>query len=146
VVNLFALGLALTVMEILVSFPGGKKVDATFGGHVVNTDQALSHGGGGTAPEPFELFLASLATCAGIFVLGFCQTRNIATEGIQIVQHHRFDEASHRLERVELELVLPASFPDKYRVAVARAAEGCKVKKTLTSPPEVGVVIRTLAT
>jgi ribosomal protein S12 methylthiotransferase accessory factor len=128
-------------MDIEVTFPGGKKVDASFGGHVVKTDQALSHGGGGTAPEPFELFLASLATCAGIYVLGFCQAREISTEGIKLVQHHRFDDASHRLERVELEIVLPASFPEKYRSSVARAAEGCKVKKALTSPPEVVVVV-----
>lgn len=128
-------------MEIEVTFPGGKKVDASFGAHVVKTDQAVSHGGNGTAPEPFELFLASLATCAGIFVLGFCQTRDIATEGIKLVQHHRFDEASRRLEHIQLELVLPASFPDKYRAAVARAAEGCKVKKTLFSPPVVEVVV-----
>jgi ribosomal protein S12 methylthiotransferase accessory factor len=127
-------------MDIEVTFPGGKKVDASFGGHVIKTDQAVSHGGGGTAPEPFELFLASLATCAGIYVLGFCQAREISTEGIKLVQHHRFDEASHRLEQVELEIVLPANFPEKYRSSVARAAEGCKVKRTLASPPEVAVV------
>ena len=128
-------------MDIEVTFPGGKRVDASFGGHVVKTDQAVAHGGGGTGPEPFELFLASLATCAGIYVLGFCQAREISTEGIKLVQHHRFDEPSHRLEGVELEIVLPASFPEKYRSSVARAAEGCKVKKALTSPPEVAVVV-----
>jgi ribosomal protein S12 methylthiotransferase accessory factor len=132
-------------MDIEVTFPGGKKVDATFGDHVVKTDQAVSHGGGGTAPEPFELFLASLATCAGIYVLGFCQAREISTEGIRLVQRHRFDEASHRLEQVELEVVLPATFPAKYRSAVVRAAEGCKVKKTLTSPPEVVAVVNVQA-
>jgi ribosomal protein S12 methylthiotransferase accessory factor len=128
-------------MDIEVTFPGGKKVDASFGGHVVKTDQAVAHGGAGTAPEPFELFLASLATCAGIYVLGFCQARELPTAGIKLVQRHRFDEASHRLERVELQIILPASFPEKYRSSVARAAEGCKVKKTRTSPPEVAALV-----
>lgn len=137
----FCSPLALTTMDIEVTFPGGKQVEARFGAHVVKTDQAVAHGGGGTAPEPFEVFLASLATCAGIYVLGFCQAREISTAGVQLVQHHHFDEASHRLERVELEIVLPADFPEKYRSSVARAAEGCKVKKTLTSPPEVTVVV-----
>jgi len=129
-------------MDIEVTFPGGKRVDASFGGHVVKTDQAVAHGGAGVAPEPFELFLASLATCAGIYVLGFCQAREIRTEGVKLIQHHHFDEASHRLERVELEIVLPESFPEKYRGAVARAAEGCKVKKTLSAPPEVSVAVK----
>jgi ribosomal protein S12 methylthiotransferase accessory factor len=128
-------------MDIEVTFPGGKRVDASLGQHLIKTDQALTHGGGGTAPEPFELFLASLATCAGIYVLGFCQAREIPTDGIKLIQHHRFDEASHRLEQVELEIVLPPGFPEKYRGSVAKAAEGCKVKKTLFSPPEVAVVV-----
>lgn len=139
--NPFHSSLAPTYMDIEVTFAGGKRVDAAFGGHVVKTDQAVTHGGAGTAPEPFELFLASLATCAGIYVLGFCQAREIPTDGIKLVQHQRFDEASHRLERVELELVLPASFPEKYRGAVVKAAEGCKVKKVLSSPPEVAVMV-----
>ena len=96
-------------------------------------------------PEPFDLFLASLPTCAGIYVLGFCQTRNIPTQGIKLIQRQRFDEATHRLEHVELEIVLPQGFPEKYRTAVARAAEGCKVKKVLASPPEVAVVINAQA-
>jgi ribosomal protein S12 methylthiotransferase accessory factor len=75
-------------------------------------------------------------------VLGFCQARGIPTEGIQLVQRHRFDPTSHRLERVELELELPEGFPEKYRAAVVRAAEGCKVRKTLAAPPELVVVAR----
>lgn len=125
-------------MDIRVTFPGGKRVDALVGAHVVRTDQPQASGGQDSAPAPFDLFLASLATCAGIYVLGFCQARNLSTEGIEIVQHHEHD-AEHRLTKVELEIVLPASFPEKYRVAVARAAEGCKVKKTLVAPPAVAV-------
>jgi putative redox protein len=129
-------------MDIRITFPGSGKVDAAFGAHVVHTDQSPAHGGLGTAPEPFELFLASLATCAGVYVLKFCETRHIPTQGIGLVQRHQFDERDHRLERVELELTLPASFPEKYRSAVAAAAASCRVKKTLIAPPEVVVTTK----
>lgn len=125
-------------MDIRVSFPGGKRVDAALGRHVVRTDQPVAGGGEDAAPAPFDLFLASLATCAGIYVLGFCQARGISTEGVSLVQHHEHDE-SGKLTRVDLEVVLPAGFPEKYRAAVVHAAANCKVKKLLAAPPEVGV-------
>lgn len=125
-------------MDIRVSFPGGKRVDAQLPRHVVHTDQPVDLGGQDAEPAPFDLFLASLATCAGIYVLGFCQARQIPTEGVALVQHHDFD-AQGRLTRVELELTLPASFPEKYRAAVANAAANCKVKKLLAAPPEIVV-------
>jgi len=127
-------------MDIRVSFPGGKRVDALMGAHVIRTDQPVSAGGADSAPAPFDLFLASLATCAGIYVLGFCQARGLSTEGIELVQHHEHD-ADHRLTKVALEIALPPSFPEKYRASVMRAAEGCKVKKTLVAPPEVAVKV-----
>jgi ribosomal protein S12 methylthiotransferase accessory factor len=126
-------------MDIRVSFPSGRKVEAQVGPHVVTTDQSLEHGGTGTAPEPFDLFLASLATCAGFYVLSFCQARNIPTTGIELVQHHRFDEQTHRLTRVDWEILLPDGFPEAYRAAVVRAADSCKVRKTLAAPPEIAV-------
>jgi putative redox protein len=129
-------------MDIRITFPGHKKVTAEFGPHVVRTDQSTAHGGDGAAPEPFDLFLASLGTCAGIYVLGFCQARDIPTTGIEVLQRNHFDEATHTLERVELEVLLPDTFPEKYRVAIVRAAEGCRVKKVLASPPQITVKAR----
>jgi len=129
-------------LDIRVSFPGGKKVDAVLGPRVIRTDQSAGHGGAGTAPEPFELFLASLATCAGFYVLSFCQSRGIPTDGIELVQHHRFDDITGRLSRVELMLTLPPAFPEKSRAAVLQAAAACKVKKLLMAPPEVVVTAR----
>lgn len=128
-------------MDLTISFPGGKRVDAAFGSHVVRTDQPVSAGGEDTAPAPFDLFLASLATCAGIYVLGFCQARGIPTEGITLVQHHVTDPATKHLDAVQLEIHLPEGFPAKYRDSVVRAAEGCKVKKLLALPPAVSVTI-----
>lgn len=132
-------------MDIQVVFPGGKRVDAEFGTHVVRTDQSVAGGGEGSAPEPFQLFLASLATCAGIYVLGFCQSRGLPTEGLSLVQRHRYDETTRRLTGVDLEIVLPEGFPDKYRNAVIQAAEGCKVKKLLGHPPDIVVTSRPAA-
>lgn len=126
-------------MSIRVSFPRGRRVDADFGDHVIHTDQSPANGGDGSAPEPFQLFLASLATCAGIYVLRFCQARGIPTEGLELVQHDTFDPKTHLLVRVEIEIVLPPGFPEKYRDAVIAAAEYCKVKQTLASPPEIVV-------
>jgi ribosomal protein S12 methylthiotransferase accessory factor len=128
--------------DICITFPGGKRVDADFGTHVVRTDQSPEHGGRGSAPEPFDLFLASLAACAGAYVLGFCQARNIATDRIVLLQQHRFREPEDRLEHVELQLMLPDDFPEKYRAAVVRAAAHCKVKKLLAAPPEIVVTAR----
>ena len=129
-------------MTIRVHFSGGKRVDAEVGSHIIHTDQAPEHGGNGSAPEPFELFLSSLATCAGLYVLGFCQARQISTEGIELVQHHRFDAGGQRLEAIELDILLPDTFPEKYRNAVVNAAAACKVKKALFAPPTVVVSAR----
>jgi ribosomal protein S12 methylthiotransferase accessory factor len=126
-------------MSVRVSFPGGKRVDAVINGHVIHTDQPIASGGEGSAPEPFSLFLAALATCAGIYVAGFCQARGIPTDGIELVQHHRFDPQTHHLDRVDVEVHLPASFPEKYRASVVQAATRCAVKKALAAPPEIVV-------
>jgi putative redox protein len=117
--------------DIEVSFPGGKRVDAQVGSFVVQTDQPAELGGEGTAVAPYELFLASLATCAGIYALGFCQSRGLSTEGLALRQSHTMDPETHLLTHVGLELTLPADFPEKYHAAVLRALGSCKVKRTL---------------
>jgi ribosomal protein S12 methylthiotransferase accessory factor len=122
-------------MNIDVSFPGGKRVNAQLGEFEIETDQPRELGGAESAPAPYDLFLASLATCAGIYVLGFCQARGISTEGLRLTQHDEFDPDTKLVRRVRVELHLPAGFPDKYRAAIVRTAEGCKVKKTLAKPP-----------
>jgi ribosomal protein S12 methylthiotransferase accessory factor len=121
--------------DIEVTFPGGKRVDAKVGEFVVHTDQPANAGGDGSAPAPFDLFLASLATCAGIYVLDFCQARGLATEGISLRQHVDLDATTRLPTRIRVELTLPSTFPQKYRAAVARAAGGCKVKKTIAAAP-----------
>ena len=128
-------------MDIVISFPGGKRVDAHVGDFVVRTDQPASLGGADAAPSPFDLFLASIATCAGIYVLGFCQARGLSTEGLAIRQHVDLDPETKLPRRIALEIALPPGFPEKYRTAIVRAAEGCKVKKTIAAQPAVDVVV-----
>src|SRR6266511_936415 len=77
--------------EMIVTLPGGKKVDTRIGNHVIRTDQPVSSGGEDTAPAPFDLFLASVGTCAGIYVAGFCQKRGLPTEGIRLLQRNHVD-------------------------------------------------------
>ena len=121
--------------SMLVTFPGGKRVNASYDGFEIATDQCVESGGEGSAPEPFDYFLASLATCAGIYVLGFCQQRGIPTDGIQIVQRVKSNPFTHMVDQIDLEIQVPNNFPDKYRDSLIRSAELCAVKKHLENPP-----------
>jgi len=127
--------------EMTVRFPGGLRVEAAHGEQVIATDQSAANGGQGSAPAPFDLFLASIATCAGFYVLSFCRGRDIATEGLELGCVWERDPESRRLERIRLQIRLPDSFPRKYEEAVVRAAERCAVARALADPPriEVGV-------
>lgn len=131
-------------MDMTVTFPGGLRVDAQYGPHAIQTDQPAKAGGGGTAPAPFSLFLASIGTCAGIYVLSFCQQRGLDTTGIRLVQ--RLEGSAERpgmVGKVTLDIEVPAGFPEKYRDALVRAADQCAVKKHLEAPPafEVKTVV-----
>ena len=122
-------------MEMVVRLGPQRRIDAHFDGHVVRTDQPVANGGENSAPSPFQLFLASVGTCAGIFVQGFCAKRGIPYDEIEIIERPSYDEAG-TLRAIELELKLPASFPEQYREAVVRAIEGCSVKKAMQAQPE----------
>ena len=123
-------------MEMIIDFPGGKRVDAHFGGFTIKTDQPAQAGGDNSAPSPFLTFLSSIGTCAGIYVLGFCQQRGIPTDGIKIVQRMESDKSTGMTSKVYLDIQLPANFPEKYKDAVIRSADQCAVKKHLAHPPE----------
>jgi ribosomal protein S12 methylthiotransferase accessory factor len=122
-------------MEILIDFPGGSRVDAHFGKFTIPTDQPPA----ASAPTPFEVFLSSIGTCAGIYVLGFCQQRGLPTEGIQIIQRTHHNPQSGMIDQIDLDILVPASFPEKYRDSLIRSAELCKVKKHLEHPPKFNV-------
>ncbi len=121
--------------EIIIRFKGGKKVSADCKNFEIVTDQPVQYGGEETAPEPFALFLASLGTCAGVYVLSLCQSRDIPTEGIKLVQKMETTDKG-KLVKVGIDIIVPESFPPKYHKAIERAAGACTVKKTLFDPPE----------
>ena len=131
-------------MEMLVRFPGGARVDAQFGPYVVRTDQPPSGGGEGSAPSPFATFLASIGTCAGIYVLGFCRERGIPAEGIRLVQTLDVDRATGMVRSIRIAIHVPPEFPEKYRPALVRAAEQCAVKKHLENPPKFEVTTKVI--
>lgn len=122
-------------MNMKITFPGGVAVDADYKGFTIHTDQPKEYGGEGTAPAPFDLFLASLGTCAGLYVLRFCQQRDLPTEGLGLTLETVKDAEGKKIDLVLLEIQLPAGFPDKYREAVVRAADQCAVKKHIFDPP-----------
>ena len=126
-------------MDMTIDFPGGSRVDAHFGAFSLKTDQPVEAGGNGSAPTPFDTFLASLGTCAGIYVLGFCRQRGLPTDGIRLVQRVRVNPATKLADNIALEIQVPSDFPEKYKPALIRAAEQCKVKKHFEHPPAVEV-------
>ncbi len=116
---------------MLIDFPGGSRVDAHFGSFTVPTDQPPA----ASAPTPFAVFLASIGTCAGIYVLGFCRQRGLSTDGMQIVERVHSNPLTGMVENIDLEIQVPAGFPEKYRDSLIRSAELCAVKKHLENPP-----------
>ena len=127
-------------MEMKITFHGGKKVNAEFDGFTHKTDQARISGGEESAPEPFSLFLSSIGTCAGIYILGFCQQRAIDTNGMEIIQSINFNPSSGMVDKIKMNIILPNDFPDKYKKAVINSASLCSVKKHLENPPQFEIV------
>jgi ribosomal protein S12 methylthiotransferase accessory factor len=125
-------------MDIEVFFEGEKGVNARIRNHVVKTDQPVGGGGADSAVTPFELFLASLATCAGIYIKGFCDQRAISAEGIKITQSHEFDTRG-MVKKVAIHIAVPKEFPEKYVESLIAVANLCKVKQHLANPPEIEV-------
>ena len=128
-------------LELNVRFPGGKRVDVEVGGFVIPTDQLPRDGGEASAPPPFYLFLGSIATCAGIYALGFCQSRNLSTEGLALSMDWDWDPKRPGPAKALLRLRLPQGFPEHYRDGIVKAMELCAVKKNIETPPEFRIEV-----
>jgi len=128
-------------MDMQISFSGGKKVDATYKGFTIKTDQPKDEGGNGTAPEPFSLFLASIGTCTGIYVLSFCQKRNIPTDDIRLILKTEKNKETHMLTNISIEIQVPKNFPENYKNAVLKTAGLCTVKKYLDKPSKINIFL-----
>ncbi len=122
--------------QLVVTLEEGKKVNAHYNGHIIKTDQPVRGGGEGSAPAPFDLFLASIGTCAGIYVKSFCEQRGISTQNIRIVQKMDYNMGTRLFGKIHLEIEVPNDFPEKYKKALISAAELCAVKKHIDTAPE----------
>ena len=126
-------------MEMEITFPGGARVDAQFGPYIVETDQPPAGGGEGSAPTTFAFFLASIATCAVIYVLGFLRQRGLPTEGVRLRQRVHRNPATGMVREIDLEIMVPEEIPEKYRASLVRSAELCAVKKHFETPPSFNI-------
>jgi ribosomal protein S12 methylthiotransferase accessory factor len=127
-------------MEMIIDFSGGSRVDAHFGTFTLKTDQPPD----ASAPTPFATFLASIGTCAGIYVLGFCQQRGLPTDGIRLIQRVYKEPSSGMVSKIDIEIQVPPTFPEKYLPSLVRSAELCAVKKHIEHPPAFDVFTKTV--
>lgn len=114
-----------------VSFPGNKKVDVAFKNFEIKTDQSIKNGGDESAPEPFGVFLSSVAACAGIYAKSFCDTRSLPTDGMQLFMDVSFKKGQAYMEEITIRLQVHPDFPEKYIKPIIKAMEGCAVKNQL---------------
>ena len=92
-------------MDMEINFPGDKKVDAIYKGFTIKTDQPKHEGGEGSAPEPFTLFLTSIGTCTGYYVLSFCQKRNISTNGLGMTLIIEKNKETHMIKKIRIKIL-----------------------------------------
>ena len=118
-----------------IRFPGGKKVEALTNGFVIATDQSKADGGDGSAPAPYTLSLASIGTCAGIFVASFLESRHIDTRDLKMRLDFSTDPKTHLVDRISIDVDLPRGVPRKYQRAIERAVALCAVKRSMENPP-----------
>jgi putative redox protein len=123
-------------MDLTVTLPGNKKVDATYKGFTIHTDQAKYAGGDESAPAPFDLFLASIGTCGGVYVVYFCEKRGIPFENIRLIQRMEKDPETKMIKKISLDIELPPDFPEKYKEGLIRAVDLCTVKRHIKDAPE----------
>lgn len=128
-------------MDMEINFPGSKKVNAIFENFIVKTDQSKFEGGEDSAPSPFSLFIASIGTCTGFYVLSFCQKRNIPTKNIKLILKTERNKETDMVNTIGIEILVPKDFPDEYKTAVIKAAEACTVKKHLEKPPKIAITV-----
>jgi ribosomal protein S12 methylthiotransferase accessory factor len=128
-------------ITIPVDFTGGKRINARVGDFLIQTDQPVKYGGTAAAPAPFELFLASIATCAGMYAWNFCEMRRLPTEGLDLEMDCISDPQKKLIGEIRFRLKLPAGFPDKYRQGIVRALEQCTVKRHMQQSPSFDIEV-----
>jgi ribosomal protein S12 methylthiotransferase accessory factor len=128
--------------ELKIVYGDNYRIDVAYKGFTVKTDQPVRDGGDGTAPSPFDLFLVSLAACAGYYALAFCKERKIPTEGLAVTMTTERGEASKMIDKISIFVDPPTGFPEKYRFALSKAVDHCTVKAHILRAPQFEVVVR----
>jgi ribosomal protein S12 methylthiotransferase accessory factor len=123
-------------MEIKVNFLDNLRLEAKFDDFTVIADQPIRYKGDGSAPGPFDYFLASSALCAAYFVKLYCQTRNIPTDNIRLSQNNIVDPENRYNQIFKIQVELPADISDKDRQGILRSIDRCTVKKVVQAGPE----------
>jgi ribosomal protein S12 methylthiotransferase accessory factor len=123
-------------MEIKVNFLDNLRLEAKFDDFTVIADQPIRYKGDGSAPGPFDYFLASSALCAAYFVKLYCETRNIPTENIRLSQNNIVDPENRYNQIFKIQVELPADISDKDRQGILRSIDRCTVKKVVQAGPE----------
>ncbi|PKO88711.1 MAG: OsmC domain/YcaO domain-containing protein [Betaproteobacteria bacterium HGW-Betaproteobacteria-12] len=123
-------------MEIKVNFLDKLRLEAKFDDFTVIADQPIRYKGDGSAPGPFDYFLASSALCAAYFVKLYCDTRNIPTENIRLSQNNIVDPENRYQQIFKIQVELPADISEKDRLGILRSIDRCTVKKVVQTGPE----------
>ena len=123
-------------MEIKVNFLDNLRLEAKFDDFTVITDQPIRYKGDGSAPSPFDYFLASSALCAGYFVRVYCLSRDIPTENIRLSQNNIVDPENRYNQIFQIQVELPENISDKDRQGILRSIDRCTVKKVVETGPE----------
>ncbi|WP_205341214.1 OsmC domain/YcaO domain-containing protein [Denitrificimonas caeni] len=128
-------------MEIKVNFLDNLRLEAKFDDFTVVADQPIRYKGEGSAPGPFDYFLASSALCAAYFVKLYCQTRDIPTENIRLSQNNIVDPENRYKQIFKIQVELPTDMSDKDRQGILRSIDRCTVKKVVQTGPEFVIEI-----
>lgn len=123
-------------MEVKVKLEGGRRVSTQIGDHLIMTDQPLKHGGTDSAPAPYDLFVASIGTCAGFYVQSYCESKGIDSSGIDITLHLKRDPETKKVSGFVTTIHIPEGLSEKLHSALKKVAEQCAVTKTIMNNPE----------
>ncbi|ALU45258.1 OsmC domain/YcaO domain-containing protein [Pseudoalteromonas rubra] len=126
-------------MEIKVNYLDNLRIDAKFDDFSVIADQPIRYKGDGSAPSPFDYFLASSALCAAYFVKVYCNARDIPTDGIRVAQNNIVDPENRYNQIFKIQVELPESISEKDRLGILRSIDRCTVKKVIQTGPEFQV-------
>ncbi len=129
-------------MRCEIRLIGNKKISARMDNFEIITDQFVESGDESSAPSPFDLYLASMGTCAGHYVNEFCKKRKIPTENIKIFQDVDYDSSKKLISKVSIIIHIPGDFPKKYINGLVNAAEICTVKRSIQNPPKFEIKVR----